>query len=55
MVHMASSLIQPMASSLINTVTGKGQEGWFLPLLLLPLMMKVLEKESEEQEKYIIA
>ena len=39
---MASSLIQPISSSLINHITGKGQEGGFLPLLPLPLMMKVL-------------
>ena len=41
---MASSLIQPIAPSLINSITGKGQEGGFLPLLALLLMMKVLEK-----------
>ena len=41
-----------MASSSINYVSGnrvarlgKGREGWFLPLLALPLMMKVLGKE----------
>ena len=44
---LAHSLIQPMAFSLINAITGKratrsenGQEGRFLPLLALPLMMK---------------
>ena len=42
---MASSLIQPVASSLMNAITRKGQEGGFLPLLALPLMMRVLEKE----------
>ena len=41
---MASSLIQPVASSLMNAITRKGQGG-FLPLLALPLMMRVLEKE----------
>ena len=48
---MASSLIQPAASSLINAITGKGvvrtgigQEGAIFPLLELPLMMKVLGK-----------
>ena len=40
MIPMAFSLIQPVASSLINPITGKGQEGRFLPLLALPLMMK---------------
>ena len=41
---MASSLIQPAASSLINALTGTRQEGGFLPLLALLLMMKVLGK-----------
>ena len=41
---MASSLIQPIASSLINSITGKGKGGRFLPVLPLPLMMKVLGK-----------
>ena len=48
---MASSFIQPVASSLINDITGKGvrragkgQEGGYLPLLALPLMMKALGK-----------
>lgn len=43
---MASLLIQPVASSLINAITrkgvmrvGNGQEGRFLSLLALPLMM----------------
>ena len=42
-------MIQPVTSLLINAITekgimrpGKGQEGGFLPLLELPLMMKVL-------------
>ena len=46
---MASSLLQPVASSLINAIAGirvrsarKGQKGGFLPLLVPPLM-KVLE------------
>ena len=41
---MTSLLLQPIASSLINFITWKGQEGVFLPLLPLPLMMKVLGK-----------
>ena len=41
---MASSLIQPADSSLINGIFGKGQKGVFLPLLPLPLMMRVLGK-----------
>ena len=53
---MIASLMAPMASSLVNAITGKGvksarkvQEGGFLPLLVaLPLMMKVLRKESQE-------
>ena len=39
---MTVSLIATMASSLINYITGKGQEGGFLTLLALPLMTKVL-------------
>ena len=42
---MDSSLIQPVASLIINFITGKGQKaqkGGFLPLLALSLMMKVL-------------
>ena len=41
---MDSSLIQPVASLIINYITGKGQKaqkGGFLPLLVLSLMMKV--------------
>ena len=41
---LSSSLKQPVASSFINAITGKGQEGQFLPLLALILTMKVLEK-----------
>ena len=48
---MASLLIQPAASSLINAITGKdiiragkGQKDGFRPFLVLPLMMKVLRK-----------
>ena len=51
-VSMASSLVQSVTSSLINAISGKGvirarkrQEVGFLPLLALPLMMKVLGKE----------
>ena len=50
----ASSFIKPMASSLVNAITRNRQEGEFLPLLALRLMVKVLEKESEEQQKDII-
>ena len=46
---VASSLIQPVASSLIKAIAGKGvmragkrQEGGFLPLLALPLMIKAI-------------
>ena len=39
---MTVSLIATMTSSLINYITGKGQEGGFLTLLALPLMTKVL-------------
>ena len=42
--HMVSSLLQPIPFSLINSISGKWQEGGFLPLLILPLRMKVLEK-----------
>ena len=38
------SLIQSLVSSLINAISGKGQEVGSLPLLTLPLMMKVLGK-----------
>ena len=44
---MTSLFIQPVASLLINAISGKGvrraekeQEDGFLPLLALPLMMK---------------
>ena len=33
-----------MATSLVNAISGKGQEGRFLLSLALPLMMKVLGK-----------
>ena len=48
---MTSSLIQPVASSLINVISGKGQEGGVLPLLALPLMIKVLGKGVRRAEK----
>ena len=47
---MVSSLIQPVVSSLINAISGKGVEGGILPLLALPLMMKFMEKELQEQK-----
>ena len=52
---VTSSLIQPVSSSLINIVSrkgvmiaGKGQEGEFFPLLVLPLILKVLERKSHK-------
>ena len=44
MAPATASLIKTVAFSLINAITGKGQEGRFLPLLGLLLMMKVLGK-----------
>ena len=38
---MVSSMMKPVGFSLINAITEKGQEGGFLPLLALVLMMKV--------------
>ena len=49
---MASWLIQTMISSLINPITGTGQEGGFRPLLALPLMIKPLEKCFERTERW---
>ena len=48
---MAASLIAPMVSSLINALTEKGQESGFLPLLALPLMIKVLGKTFRRAER----
>ena len=48
---MAASLIAPMVSSLINALTEKGQERGFLPLLALPLMIKVLGKTFRRAER----
>ena len=48
---MVSPLIQPVASSLINAISRKGPRFGFLPLLALPLMMKVLQKLLQEQGK----
>ena len=45
MAPMAASLIVPMVSatsSWINSLIGKGQEGEFLLLLALRLMMRIL-------------
>ena len=53
MAPVAASLIQHAASSLINPIPEKGQEGEFLPLLALPLMMKVLVKSSRKGWKGI--
>ena len=57
---MTTSLIHPVVSSLINVISAKGvmkagkkQEGVFLPLLVLLLMMKVLEKVQQGLEKDI--
>ena len=41
---VASSLMQPVTFSLINAITGEEQDGGFLSLLALPLMIKVLGK-----------
>ena len=43
---MASPLIQSSISSLINAITGKGNKGGFLPLLALPLMIKVMSRKG---------
>ena len=61
MAHMAASLIasvaslliQPITSWLINSITAKGQEGGFLPFSALPLKWKYWGKELEEQEQDI--
>ena len=55
-VSMASLLIQPMTSSLINAISRKRvsravKNCGFLPLFALPLIMKVLGKKSQEQEE----
>ena len=51
MVPMVAWLIQPVASSLINAASGKGvkragegQEVGIIPLLVIPLMIRVLVK-----------
>ena len=62
MAPMSSSLIQPVASSMMNAVTGKGvtrarkrHENRLRPLLTLPLMMKVLGKvASHKIRKWIL-
>ena len=45
-IPVAASLMQPVASSLINAISEKGdmkgQEGGSLPLLALPLMVKAM-------------
>ena len=62
MAPMSSSLIQPVASSMMNAVTGKGvmrarkrHENRLRPLFTLPLMMKVLGKfTSHKIRKWIL-
>ena len=61
MVPMAASLIasmgsmiQPVASSWKNAVTGTRQEGGFLSLIALPLINKVLEEDLEEHNEDMI-
>ena len=58
---MVSSLIQIVASSFINVISEKiamtarkGQDGGFIPLLTLALMIEVLEKGATKAGKYII-
>ena len=41
---MMAPMTASVASSLINAITGKVQEGGFLLLLALPLIMKVIRK-----------
>ena len=60
MTPIAASLIAPMASSLINAISGKevirvglGQVGGFFPLIALPLMMRVLGKRVTRLGKRI--
>ena len=60
MALMASSMIQPVASSLTNAISeqavitaGKGQENGFLLLLTLPLMIKTVSKRSHRNRKRI--
>ena len=48
---MASLLIQPVVSLMLNAITRKGQEGGFLPLFALPLMMRVLGKGFRRAER----
>ena len=47
MTPMATSMVQPVAFLFINAVLRKGQEGGFLPLLALLLMIEVLGKEDK--------
>ena len=62
MAPMSSSLIQPVASSMMNAVTGKGvtrarkrQENRLRPLLTSSLKMKVLGKvTSHKSRKWIL-
>ena len=51
---MGSFLIQPVASSWKNAVTGTREEGGFLSLIALPLINKVLEEDLEEQNEDMI-
>ena len=57
---IAASLIVPVTSSLINAIigkgvlrAGKGQEGRFLPLLVLPLTINYSWKMSSMDRKRI--
>ena len=51
MTPMAVSLVAPMVSSLINSITGKRQQGEFLPLLALPITDESIAKNSYKSWK----
>ena len=52
---VVSSLMQPVLSSLINSMSGKGQIGGFLQLLDLPLMIKAMSRKGvTRQDKDIM-
>ena len=52
-VPVDSSLIKPVVTSFVDATSGKGQEGGFLPLLGLPLMMKFVKKRSHKNRRWI--